>query len=156
MQFIANTKDAVSATCCYAQRLLSWQVAEAGQKNKIELQWADITSLRVTPMVSTSFLCFLKALSTYRTHRPSCHNSIASASASNQHAFGGASLVSFPPDCICCKVQGPATELLEVDVQSPPGLYQETSPAVWQRCHDFTGGEASCLRYASHALVHQS
>ncbi|KAL3141191.1 hypothetical protein ABBQ38_003532 [Trebouxia sp. C0009 RCD-2024] len=90
-QFIANTKDAVSATCCYAKRLLSWQVAEAGQKNKIELQWADITSLRVTPM-------------------------------------------------------GPATELLEVDVQSPPALFQETSPAIWQRCHDFTGGEASCLR----------
>lgn len=90
-QFIAKTKDAVSATCCYTQRQLSWQLAEAGQKNKIELQWDDITSLRVTPM-------------------------------------------------------GPATELLEVDVQSAPALYQETSPAVWQRCHDFTGGEASCLR----------
>ena len=47
-----------------------------------------------------------------------------------------------------CTLQGPATELLEVDVQSAPGLYQETSPAVWQRCHDFTGGEASCLRCA--------
>lgn len=54
LQFIAKTKGAVSATCCYTQRLLSWQVAEAGQKNKIELQWDDITSLKVTPMVSTN------------------------------------------------------------------------------------------------------
>lgn len=52
-----------------------------------------------------------------------------------------------PADCLCCLLQGPATELLEVDVQSPPALFQETSPAIWQRCHDFTGGEASCLRY---------
>ncbi len=46
-------------------------------------------------------------------------------------------------------LQGPATELLEVDVQQAPDLYQETSPSVWQPCHDFTGGEASCLRYAN-------
>ena len=56
LQFIAKTKDAVSATCCYTQRQLSWQLAEAGQKNKIELQWDDITSLRVTPMVGTDSL----------------------------------------------------------------------------------------------------
>ncbi|DBB01115.1 TPA: hypothetical protein ACH3X1_001006 [Trebouxia sp. C0004] len=90
-QFIAKTKEAVSATCCYTQRQLTWEVTEAGQRNKIELKWDDITSLRVTPM-------------------------------------------------------GPATELLEVDVQQAPALYQETSPSVWQQCHDFTGGEASCLR----------
>lgn len=58
LQFIAKTKDAVSATCCYTQRQLSWQVVEAGQKNKIELQWDDITSLRVTPMVSTTSSMF--------------------------------------------------------------------------------------------------
>ena len=58
LQFIAKTKDAVTATCCYTQRHLSWQVAEAGQKNKIELQWDDITSLRVTPMVSTTSFVF--------------------------------------------------------------------------------------------------
>ncbi|KAL0047077.1 hypothetical protein WJX82_005763 [Trebouxia sp. C0006] len=90
-QFIAKTKEAVSATCCYTQRQLTWEVTESGQRNKVELKWDDITSLRVTPM-------------------------------------------------------GPATELLEVDVQQAPALYQETSPSVWQQCHDFTGGEASCLR----------
>lgn len=38
---------------------------------------------------------------------------------------------------------------MEVDVQQAPVLYQETSPSVWQQCHDFTGGEASCLRCAN-------
>lgn len=90
-QFIAKTKEAVSATCCCAQRQLTWEVTESGQRNKVELKWDNITSLRVTPM-------------------------------------------------------GPATELLEVDVQQAPALYQETSPSLWQQCHDFTGGEASCLR----------
>lgn len=52
LQFIAKTKEAVSATCCYSQRQLTWEVTESGQRNKIELKWDDITSLRVTPMVS--------------------------------------------------------------------------------------------------------
>lgn len=98
-QLIAKTKEAVIATCCYTRRQLNWEVSETGQKNKIELQWDDITSLRVTPM-------------------------------------------------------GPVTELLEVDVQQAPALYQETSPAVWQRCHDFTGGENSRLR--THRLLFPS
>ena len=51
LQFIAKTKEAVTTTCCYTRRQLSWEVAEAGQKNKVEVQWDDITSLRVTPMV---------------------------------------------------------------------------------------------------------
>ena len=45
-------------------------------------------------------------------------------------------------------LHGPATELLELDVQQAPALLQETSPAVWHKCHDFTGGEASRLRFA--------
>ena len=52
LQFIAKTKEAVSATCCYTQRQLTWEVTESGQRNKVELKWDDITSLRVTPMVS--------------------------------------------------------------------------------------------------------
>ena len=44
-------------------------------------------------------------------------------------------------------LQGPATELLEVSVKQAPALYQCTGGDVWQRCHDFTGGEASFLRY---------
>lgn len=52
LQFIAKTKEAVSATCCCTQRQLTWEVTESGQRNKIELKWDDITSLRVTPMVS--------------------------------------------------------------------------------------------------------
>ena len=54
LQLIAKTKEAVIATCCYTRRQLNWEVSETGQKNKIELQWDDITSLRVTPMVSTA------------------------------------------------------------------------------------------------------
>lgn len=51
VQFIAKTKEAVTATCCYTKRQLSWEIAEAGQKSKIEIQWDDITNLKVTPMV---------------------------------------------------------------------------------------------------------
>ena len=43
-------------------------------------------------------------------------------------------------------LQGPATDLLEVEVQQAPALLQEASPAVWLKCHDFTGGEAPRLR----------
>jgi len=59
LQFIAKTKEAVSATCCYTQRQLTWEVTESGQRNKVELKWDDIASLRVTPMVS---ICSLQNL----------------------------------------------------------------------------------------------
>ena len=96
MQFIAKTKDAVSATCCYGRRQLSWQVAEAGQKNKIELQWDDITNLRVTPMVSTASSVSPKIIKRHLPLNPYCQHTIAS-----DHIISGSFLWQFFRGCYC-------------------------------------------------------
>lgn len=48
MQRVSKNEGDLVAKCYFAKRRLVWEFLENGLKSKIEIQWSDILSLRVT------------------------------------------------------------------------------------------------------------
>lgn len=46
MQYVSRYEGDLVAKCYYAKHKLVWEVLDGGLKNKIEIQWSDITALK--------------------------------------------------------------------------------------------------------------